>query len=248
MKNELNYIKTQYAKNGYFHYNDFTHNQSAKLILKKLDTSQNFEQPDFYCLDTKYNICYLFEHFEFDASPKTSKGSLYRKKSIENDIEITKEANKFIKEHDEGYLPIIKHIETSATKSQWKENFFNVFNSHYAKVEKYKENLKSHLNINDIQFVTIFLIEDKTEFGAYGFHNGKGDFYHIYDFDLPLQKLLESDNIDYFIFLNLDTCEINVFNSAYISEHINSTLAFDEIQLAFINTIMECAPVLKLKK
>lgn len=248
MKKELEYIKKEYAKNGYFYYNDFTQNKSAHHLLEKLNKSQDFEQPDFYFYENNTNVCYLFEHFEFDASLNTSKGSLYRKKSTENEIEITNEANKFIKENKEGFIPIIKHIETAATKSQWEENFFNVFDSHYKKINKYKEKLKNTLNKQELQFVTTFVIEDKTEFGAYGLHNGKGHYFHLHDFDIPLHKLLDAKEIDYFIFLDFDTHTINIFNKPYIIEHENDFIPFNEVQLAFIDSIMEYSAVLKTKK
>ena len=76
MKNELEYIKVKYF-NKNTEVATYCENITDKL-LSYIKNGVPYEKPDFYFMEG--DICYVFEHFQFDASKHLSKkGSSFKR-------------------------------------------------------------------------------------------------------------------------------------------------------------------------
>ena len=196
MKNELEKIKrTYFNENARYGY---TNKRSAHLLLKAINNAISCDAPDFYYLTDK--TCYIFEHFEFDASQMSkNKGSFYKRQENEafKQIDIkTKErllSKKASQDSVTSYGAFTTPIKSNYNKEFWKINFISTFNKHYDKVEQYKNNLvdKGIIN-NKTKIKNVFVIEDVTELGANRFDDAQ-NVYFPFEFDFCLDFLIKAN-------------------------------------------------------
>lgn len=235
---EIVRIRQEYFINKRFRYEAFCSLRNGRRILDMMFQSTPFEKPDFYYLDNQK--CYLFEHFEFDASQRLENcGSLSRRNLNEANKKIDKEWKEItsnVTKRDEitNWGTLTKTVENHVSKESWKENFCNTFDDHYNKLSIYQKNLKKELN-RDVKFTNCFVVEDTTELGGLYLLNGK--HYHAIAclFDFAIKKMKEAKKIDYFIYLNKQDCFCMIISRKGIKKIANNQLIFDETHIVFFN-------------
>jgi len=240
MKNELEKIKKKYFKQNtrYGYYSK----RIAHTLLDAIKNAKENDAPDFYYL--KNNTCYLFEHFEFDASQKSNnKGSFFKRQEKEADkiIDIkTKErlSSKKAKENEiTSYGAFSTGIKSNYQKEFWKNNFIDTFSKHYKKLDKYKTNLLDKKTIDkNTNIKNIFVIEDTTEFGAFESIESNRICLPC-DFDFGIDILIKSKDIDYFVFLNEAQQIIFIVNRTALKIMKKNCLNFDKTKMFFFNNI-----------
>ena len=110
-KNEKQYIIKSYQKNGNLNLQLFCCKCKGFNIVDKFILSQPFNRPDMYYL--KNNICYIFEHFEVDASQFVEgRGSAYKRNCKIVDKELIEKSNEIIKNPKMKTNEISKHCST----------------------------------------------------------------------------------------------------------------------------------------
>ena len=240
MKNELEKIKqTYFNKDGSY---GCTNKRSAHLLFKAIKNAIASDAPDFYFLSK--NTCYIFEHFEFDASKMSvGKGSFFKRQEQEayKQIDIQTKERLLNKKADQdkitNYGAFSTPIKSNYNKEFWKINFVETFNKHYKKIAEYKKNLldKGIIN-NKTKIKNIFVIEDTTELGANRFDDVK-NVYLPFEFDFCVDLLIKANKVDYFIFLNKDAGIIFVINKLALKNMREKSLKFDETEFLFFNNI-----------
>lgn len=133
---------------------------------------ESFEEPDGF--SQIGNMVMIFEHFEFDASKNTKKGSNLRMKLSEN--------RKLAKEHFDKieakplglsnngncfYKVNHSYIKSNASKEDYIDNLIKQFTSHCHKRKNYETRIKTELQNYNLVFKECFFIEDKTIFSYY---------------------------------------------------------------------------------
>lgn len=138
-------------------------NINAEKLNKIIQNIGNFEEPDMLSIfdDTIIGI----EHFEFDSSKNTSKGSKYQianamvkskfDKIVENDLKNKED----ITYHDD--------IKVNTSLSNYYENFNKHYKSHCEKVDKYIEHIKQIIDCNNKEIEMWFFVEDTSILGSY---------------------------------------------------------------------------------
>lgn len=144
---------------------------SWRLIQKILFDPIDSEEPDAYSIVD--DGIYLIEHFQFDASIETRGGSLLS-------IELAKAQNKEF-----------AYILPKSDKLYYINNLIKHFEEHAKKYEKYKENMVKKMDCKTEFRGLVFLIEDKTIFGAID-----GDVLNTYKKEIPFEFVLTSDFIN----------------------------------------------------
>lgn len=239
MKNELQRIKNKYITHGKIL---SCSKKIGNFLYKAITKAIENDAPDFYYLNN--NICYCFEHFEFDASKKTrTKGSNFRKQEKEADKTIDLKSNELLstkhaKENEiTNYGTISAEIKSNYQKNFWKQNFIDVFLKHYNKLDEYRNNLtlKGVVNTNT-KIKNIFVIEDVTEFGVFE-ATDKNKIFNPYDFDFCIDLLINSKNVDYFIFLNKSQQFVFIVNKTAIKNLKKCCYEFEKTEIFFFNNI-----------
>lgn len=133
---------------------------------------ESFEEPDGFSLID--NTVMIFEHFEFDASKNTKKGSNLRVKLSENRKLAKKhfdktEAKPLSISNNGSFFYKVDHsyIKSNASKEYYINNIIKQFVSHCDKRKNYENRIKNELQNNNLTFKECFLIEDKTIFSRY---------------------------------------------------------------------------------
>lgn len=141
-------------------------------IFSFLQNRQSFEEPDGFSLIG--NTVMIFEHFEFDASKNTKKGSNLRMKLSEN----RKSAKKYFDKSEAKPLSLLNngnyfykvnhsYIKSNASKEDYINNLIKQFTSHCDKRKNYETRIKNELQNYNLIFKECFFIEDKTIFSYY---------------------------------------------------------------------------------
>ncbi len=240
MKNELEKIKHKYLKpnNYYGYYSKII----AKKLLKILNNAICCERPDFYYIES--DICYICEHFEFDASiNKAKKGSMFKRAEHQTRVKIKHEFEDKMTNNPpseteiSNYGAISKGIHYKQDKNSWKSNFISAFDNHYLKIEDYRNNLISKKIINDKTIIKyIFIIEDTTIFGA--FKNIKMDkICYPFDFSFGIDVLQKAKRVNYFIFLNESQEELFFVNRSSFNKMKKYVLNFEKTKMFFLNDV-----------
>lgn len=243
-KNEKNYILQNYISNRQAKLQFFCSQSKGINIFDKFCYSTEFNRPDMYYINNK--LCYMFEHFEIDASLYAKrKGSSYKRNNAIANKKLKKQTNDLIKNPQIDKNQISSQEITSVTtkqeasKTNLKENFIRVFDNHYSNINEYKENLSKHLSLKTHKFKTIFIIEQTTEFGAILFKDGKQVNLELFYCDFVLEKLKSATNVDYFIFINKSDNErfftiIEKGNFTRLEKH---TLNYVKEKIFFIDNV-----------
>lgn len=137
--------------------------QFANSILVNLSQFANqntINGPDLYSKDNQ-NIITGIEHFEYDASRKSRRGSGERS-------EIERADREFLKEAREAASKGLNYSESYTTKGNannttLKSNFLCSFKKHANKINAYEKNLKEHFHEDNVPIW--FLAEDKNIMG-----------------------------------------------------------------------------------
>ncbi len=206
MKNELEYICKNYVKNKQIEIFYYFDEKEANEIINYLFQSVSFNHPDFYYVDNK--ICYMFEHFEVDASYHSIHGgSKYIQDRIKVDKEIDDESVQLVKDikpkqNEVTYAGTIsKTICQNANINYLKENFENSFNHHYNQISKYQETLRDKEIIKNQRTTMVFVIEHTTDMGGFYLKDGECKSLNIEFLDFVISKMEASNDVEYFIFL-----------------------------------------------
>jgi len=170
-------VKTlfHYAQDS-IHFVNKADKEMVEQIISKIYNMEPFEKPDMILkLDDKL---LAIEHFEFDASSLSRKGSLDKRKLAGRN----RSFDKMIEEADVKSDPVYftTSVNCSYTAADYILNFKTVFENHLSKVEVYKSRLISEnkaKNIDDI--IMCFFIVDTTPLGCYYNEDGLKSFVAI---------------------------------------------------------------------
>ena len=163
-----------------------------------------FERPDIY--STNENAIYGLEHFEYDAHRHGRKGSQSSKER--HSIKQTIDADIREKFEHQAVVTSFRSMSSKANEEYYKGSFIDTFTEHYAKVENYKNNIATELNIGSKDISIWFIAEDMTPLGTYFIcrNKPKQGLEPAFPIFFPeIEKLfLESTKIDGIIFA--DNC------------------------------------------
>jgi len=134
----------------------FNYDAYWKVLTKRIP----YESPDFYAVEG--DTIYIFEHFSFDASKRTKKGSKRKAELGWIKSEFNKESIGKIELHKSGQL------ETDVSLNDYLKNLYESFDDHYQKIELYKKNICNTLgcDLTRYKFKVTFMIEDSGVFGT----------------------------------------------------------------------------------
>lgn len=173
-------------------------NTKNKVIIEKIkgliSKMQKYEKPDIIIEDEDKIIG--IEHFEFDSSINSKKGSEFRikeyriNKSIEDKIDVIK--NEKYKNHNV--------ISTSNSLNNYNNNFIRNYKIHYKKVNDYISRIEKKFNKSRDNIQVIFFAEDVNVFG--NVYKDEQDIikplYPFYSSDV-IELLKNSNDIKYLI-------------------------------------------------
>jgi hypothetical protein len=177
------------------------------------------KRPDAYA--TSGDTLLLLEHFEFDASKPTNKGSAQRQTSAQTDREITKILGK------EDFA-VVAEMVTKSGKC-YVDNFTRQFHNHYSRIAGYISDMKTELSTYCSNTIVGFVIEDSTPLGSLYF-DGKmkcvdltfskeflGMFEKAQDLDFVIFAMTGNDNNKVLSFISRSTIEEHRKNQIEVS-------------------------------
>jgi len=256
MKNELESIWKQYFRQGTL-FGYISSKKVADSILSAIKNAKQNEKdpPDFYYVD-KNKTCYMFEHFEFDASyRKKHKGSKYKIAELETNKRLDKMSFEELKNSqiDKSKINYIgtytDTIDCELNKDNWKINFNNLFDKHYKNIDKYKNSLIGQDIIKrNTSVFKAFIIEDTTESGGYISENNGHILIYPYMFDFGIDKMLISDKVDYYIYLNRAAKQIIIIDKEYIFKLIDVQRDFEKTNILFLNNNLVISGLITIPK
>lgn len=186
---------------------------SINMIISALLGVSLFDAPDGYYYDSDNYILYMFEHFEFDCSPRKKRSSSLRE-SISKANRIicnkSKDENETINVIEQGYSEyidnkVIYHIGKNGDR--YRDNYINNFNycfiKHCKQIDNYKENCRKIIKGRIDKVITLFVIEDITLGGTYFLKDKSPDVLVNPLMTKQFMEALEDSNVDYLIFNSL---------------------------------------------
>lgn len=217
-------------ENGRVQYISFGSDTSD--VMKNLFKAENFNHPDGYFYDENSKTLYLYEHFEFDCSRETRKGSKLR----QNSAKVNADEQRKINACEDGIEivscvaqcnPVNNTFVVGADGDKFRdnyiENFTNHFNEHYKELEGYKKDCIEKIGDTPEKYVVSFVIEDITLFGT-RFSNGKrgmGEPVHPFIAQQVLETLKSSD-IDFIIYNSTNLPCLSILSKNYITDDVLS--------------------------
>lgn len=160
-------------------------------IFDNINLIKQFDSPDLY-LKIKDEVIGI-ENFKFSAYKTIRKKGDYSKKEQE-EFFLTNE-NEFEK-CEKGLLYKEKYLKSEKSVNDYEKNFIAVFNNHYQKVKKYKENLKKFSK----KIKIFFYIEDITTENNEIKYNNRNILYNFTMNKNILDFLKDKKEIDGIIF------------------------------------------------
>lgn len=125
------------------------HAISVEECKQMLQNLRSFERPDMYAeLEDKIII---LEHFEFDASRSTRKGMKGRAEEAH--------LEKRLREIPMDGTMHIDTVKYGISLQDWQDNFCRTFQSHYRRIDAYKEHVADETGNSGKPFVVGFFIE-----------------------------------------------------------------------------------------
>ena len=168
--------------------NDEAYLRELTLYFSSLKPSQ--KRPDAYAIQG--NNLLLLEHFQFDNTRITRKGSNQNRISAE-----TQRA--FQKSFEEGNDFAVLSESVSKNGQYYIENFRRQFNKHAQNIQVYKMEMQKELNREFDDCLMGFIIEDASPLGS-GYHNGKLEYVDL-TFSKEFLDLFENTaNLDFVVF------------------------------------------------
>ena len=141
--------------------NDATYLQELNLYFPLLKASQ--KRPDAYAV--RDNNLLLLEHFQFDNSKITNKGS--------NQNRISAETQRvFQKSFEDGNNFALLCENVSKNGQYYIKNFQKQFNNHAQNIQGYKIDIQKELNMDFERFLMGFIIEDSSPLGSVYYNSG----------------------------------------------------------------------------
>ena len=217
------------------YYSLTTNKVDTNEVIDALFKCELSEAPDGYFYDSDSNKLFIFEYFEFDSSRRKKGSSKLRKnlaivnKETSDEIKKENDHNKYheiTKTIEQGYA--IKENNTIVYKlgengKEYRENYLKNFTqsflNHQSQIGKYKKNCIEKINLDILEYVIVFVVEDVTLGGTY-FLKGKG----AGDLVNPLKtkqfmEVLEDSKIDYLIFNSLhDPTMLSILDKKCIND------------------------------
>lgn len=192
-----------------------------------------FEVPDGYYYDLNIKTLYIFEHFEFDCSPRKRKNSKLRESLATVNREVTQSINdtmddeiNFTKVIEQGYPvsvhdTITCHMGENGDKyrDNYITNFSESFSKHNQQIEKYKTNCSNEIKEEIKEVVTIFVVEDVTLGGTYYLSKQKSMDDAV---NLLLTKqfveMVENSKVDFVIYSTIQDSTCCIFDRNIIKD------------------------------
>jgi hypothetical protein len=177
---------------------------------KSISQIINFEEPDLLLISS--NAIYAVEHFKIDASTFTKKGSTFKRKYNKKYSESINDKIKTKLEAD-GFAMISEEIETPLMYQNLYDNLVNIFNKHYLKITKYRENIESKLKIKDRAIKFVFFVQYDCIFPSFIFKDNSNKMRFIFpDNDLRFIEFCKSKKNLNGIFFDYNSNSYNFSN------------------------------------
>lgn len=214
VKNEVSRFRTKYfdKNTGIYLMSLSNGQQGIEKVIDILKRSKDFERPDGYYFEHESLTLYIFEHFEFDCSPRIGNGSSLRRNSqeannsIEQEIANSGEEYNSVKVIVQGYskeddeTTFVMGADGDKYRDNYIAHFTKAYNDHAVKIQKYIDNCKKEIGIMPQKVVTSFLIEDVTVFGThFKKGNGMGDPV-VLTYTKQFIEVFQSSIVDYVFF------------------------------------------------
>lgn len=230
--NELLHIAAKYFQNEQNSVKFYGNQEDVcRNVFSLFDYVVPFEKPDGYA--KVGNQVLIIEHFEFDATKKTTKGSTGKRQQVIHEKNFEKEATEQLKTCD-----TVKHSQEIATEiscEYYLNNLLEVFTNHYDKIESYKEELRKKGILSESDTVkTLFVIENSSIFGSLAIHK-QADFHtdpiflEVLLIDKFLEQLKTASNLDYILSLTEYTRIFLDLN--FINECITNQISIDDYKM-----------------
>lgn len=195
-----------------------------ELFSKRMETMNvaQFDRPDIVIGNE--NFTYFLEHFVFDSSKNTKKGTEMRKEEarVSRDFDSYVSEN-LVKSSDETIIKRDKYTVNRST-SDYISNFVRNYNNHYSKIDKYKTNAK--VNELEMPYEFGFVIENISNLPDIVLDDNDNTQIllpiHLHEILELLKKTPEIKNIFYITSSNMSKYSIFYFR--------NEPLFFDEIK------------------
>ena len=175
----------------------------------------------------------LLEHFEFDSSRSTSKGSNQHKISATTEREL----NSILESKD---FAVVSET-VNKTGQNYINSFFKHFNRHYSQIDNYKAIMQNELSQEYSNIIVGFVIEDSTPLGSFYFDKQKRlvDLTFCKEF---LDLFEVSTNLDFVIFAMTgnDNKYYSFISKNSIAEHKNKQIEISKIDNFMYQTVF-CA-------
>lgn len=179
------------------------------------------KRPDAYA--TSDDTLLLVEHFEFDSSKPTSKGSVQRQTSAQTDREIAKILC------EDNYAVVTETVNKSG--KYYIDNFSRQFHNHCTRISEYITDMQTELSAHYSNTIVGFVIEDSTPLGSVYFD---GEMKCV---DLTFSKefldLFEkSQDLDFVIFAmtgNDNNKLLSFISKSTIEEHRKNQIEVENI-------------------
>ena len=167
------------------------------------------KRPDAYA--TSDDTLLLLEHFEFDSSKPTSKGSVQHQISAQTDRTIAEILSK------DNYAVVAEMVTKSG--KYYVNNFIKQFNNHYSRIAGYISDMQTELSTSCSNTIVGFVIEDSTPLGSVYFDGEMkcvdltfskeflGLFEKAQDLDFVIFAMTGDDNNKVLSFISRSTIE-----------------------------------------
>lgn len=133
-----------YLDNNHCIYSYGEAQNEANELEAILANLQSCDFPDMYAIVGRTLV--IIEHFAFDASRETKRGGM---EQIRKDRRAKAEMEEEIKSGKTEAM-VVERVGAEPTFFDWKLNFENHFDSHYAKIDRYIENAKNEVCKNQL--------------------------------------------------------------------------------------------------
>lgn len=165
-------------------------------IMANMNRIEPFEQPDMILpIDDKV---LAIEHFEFDASSSSKKGSLDKRKLAERN----REFDKLVINTKVSKYPVVStnSVDCTYSSENYIKNFNSVFENHLSKVAEYKIHLVTENKAKSVDdIIMCFFIVDTTPLGCYYQEDGLKTFVALQVAEC-LDQVSKAKEIDCFFF------------------------------------------------
>lgn len=167
-----------------------------KKIAENWSSIQGFEKPDI--IIPIGDKVLAIEHFEFDASSVTKKGSIDKRELATRN----RKFDKLIQEQESFENPLITHGTSDCVYSaeNYIKNFKANFSCHYGKIADYKTHLvyeKKVKSVSDI--IMCFFVVDTTPLGCYYMEDGM-KYFIAFQVNECLDIISKSKDVDCLFF------------------------------------------------